>query len=100
MKYCIYDCCRDKKKIQELKSKGLYVYYLRLGDNGEIATIEPYALINECGNIITNEPIIFTNGLSNFHDEDNYEDFEEFCSNNEEVEELEELTCEGVYHEV
>lgn len=95
MRFCIYDCCRDEKTIQKLKSKGLNVYYLRLGDNGDTSTIEPYAWVNECGNIVTDEPITFTKGINDCFGsgEDNFEDFEEFCSNNDEVEELWELFC-------
>lgn len=90
MKYCLYNCFETER--QELENKGLYVYDLRLDDNCcEIATIEPHVWVNNGGNIVTNERIIFTKGLSHFHDEDNFEDFEEFCNSNEQVENINDL---------
>jgi len=84
MRFCLYDCDTDER--EKLESEGLFVYDLRLDDNCcDIATIEPYVWVNNGGNIVTSDKIIF------LHDEDNFVDFETFCENNEQVDELWEL---------
>ena len=90
MKYCLYDVFDDYER-RKLESQHLHVYDLRLNDDGdEIATIEPHVWVNNCGTIVTEEEIKFPN------EQDKFVDFEEFCSNNDEVEELWEVNYEEV----
>ena len=82
MKFCI-DCVDDLDRLA-LECTGLFVYDLRARDDWKgVGTIEPSVLVNNVGNIITNEPITFV--------DDWCVDFDEFIENNENVEVLDNL---------
>jgi len=51
----------DRKTVPE----GLYAYDVRHGDDGEFATVEPYAGVNHAGTIIMSEPLNFGEGAQN-----------------------------------
>ncbi len=44
---------------QENLPEGLYKYDLRYGDSGDFVSVEPQAVVNHAGTIITKEPIDF-----------------------------------------
>ena len=86
MKYLITSHKNNKEK-QEIKEKGLFCYDLRHSDDGsEIATIEKSVVVNRVGSIITDKELKFGNTL-----QDDYIDFTEFASNNQEVDTIEEM---------
>lgn len=75
---------KDKQEKEDIKKQGLYCYDLRHSDDGtEIATIERSVLINRVGSITTNEELTF--------DDTDCIDFEEFLSENTQVDKIEQL---------
>ena len=55
--------------------KGMYVYHLREGDDGNICSVERQVLVNLAGSVITKEPIEFNGADSISFDEETYPNF-------------------------
>lgn len=86
MKYLITSILNNEEK-EQLQKQKLYCYDLRYSDFGEkIATIEKNVLVNRVGSIVTNKEISLGKKYSN-----NFVDYENFISNNEEVYTIQEL---------
>lgn len=79
MKFTLYDVDDIERAV--FIQKGLHVYDLRATDDcSAIGTIEPDVWVNNVGNIVTNEKIVFENK------QDKFADYEKFAEENEEVE--------------
>lgn len=90
MKYLVTSYMNNAEK-KEIESKGLYCYDLRHSDDGgEIATIEKRVLVNRVGSIITDEQLKF--GDKRYYND--FIDFQEFSSENTEVDTIEQLQSE------
>lgn len=84
MKFLVVDLDNDAKK--QIESKGLFCYDLRESDDGDtIATIEKRVVVNRVGSIVTDEKIEFKKSPYDFID------YTDFCSDNEQVDKIEEL---------
>lgn len=74
----------ERKKYEQ---KGLYCYDLRDSDfGGDIASIERRVIVNRIGSMITNEKIKMGDKYP-----DNYVDYEDFISKNENVNTIDKL---------
>lgn len=86
MKYLETHILSEEER-QIYEQKGLYCYDLRSSDfGGDIASIEKRVIVNRIGSMITNEKIEMGDQYP-----DNYIDYEDFISKNENVSTIEKL---------
>ena len=87
MKYLITHSL-NKNEVLGYEMSGLFCYELRDSDFGnDIASIEKKVIVNNVGSIITDEEIDM--GKNDFVD------YNEFCSNNEQVSKIKDLISKG-----